>query len=255
MSQLPFALWLTVSPAFKRFDQRLLCRLSKRVSIARWEYMQTADEPCCLHIAIDLLHGYLQKHCSQTRVHLVGHGLSGVVAWLYAQRYPEHVRSLTLLSVNANPAVNWQAHYYALRQLLPCSREIVLAQMVRMLFGSCSYDITRMLIQILEQDLDMGLALHSLAGAQTIDSAQVEPPLLVCRGAQDAVVDAASRWQPWLKPSDRIWTCPDSYHFFHYDQPRQVETALLDHWQQVEQRCPAAAVPGTRHSIKASINL
>ncbi|MEM9979854.1 MAG: alpha/beta fold hydrolase, partial [Cyanobacteria bacterium P01_D01_bin.2] len=165
MSQHPSALWLTVSPALKRFDQRLLCRLSKRLSIARWEYMQTADEPCCLHIAIDLLHGYLQKHCSQTRVHLVGHGLSGVVAWLYAQRYPEHVRSLTLLSVNANPAVNWQAHYYALRQLLPCSSEIVLDKMVRMLFGSCSYDITRILIQILEQDIDTGLALHSLAGA------------------------------------------------------------------------------------------
>ena len=252
MSHHPSALWLTVSPAFKRFDQRLLCRLSKRLSIARWEYIQTADEPCCLDTAIDLLHGYLQKHCPQTGVHLVGHGLSGVVSWLYAQRYPEHVRSLTLLSVNANPAVNWQAHYYALRQLLPCSREVVLAQMVRMLFGACSYDITRILLQMLEQDLDMGLALHSLAGAQTLDSAQVEPPLLVCRGAQDAVVDAAERWQPWLKASDRIWTCPDGHHFFHYDQPRRVETILLDHWQQVEQHRPAAA--STRRSIKASIN-
>lgn len=241
MSYVPSALWLTASPSLKRFDQRLLCRLSKRVSISRWDYIQTVDEPCCLDVVINLLYDYLQEHFASTNqgIHLIGHGLSGIVGWLYAQRYPDHVKSLTLLSVGVNPAVNWHAHYYALRQLLPCSREIVLAQMVRMLFGSRSYDITRLLIQMLERDLDTGLALHSLVNCQAIKSAQIQPPLLVCRGAADAVVDPPEHWQRWLKSGDRIWTCPDGYHFFHFDQPRLVETTILNYWQQVEQRVPA----------------
>ena len=168
MSQLPYALWLTVSPYLKKFDQRLLCHLSKRISVSRWEYMQSVDEPCCLENAISLLHEYLAGYYGHRRqqVHLVGHGLSGIVGWLYTQRHPEHVKSLTLLSVGANPAVNWHAHYYALRQLLPCSREIVLAQMVRLLFGDRGCDITRALVRLLAQDLDSGLALHSLAEAE-----------------------------------------------------------------------------------------
>jgi pimeloyl-ACP methyl ester carboxylesterase len=245
MSHLPSALWLTVSPNLKKFDQRLLCSLSKRVSIMRWEYMQTEDEPCSLEVAINLLYEYLHGHFVHTHkpVHLIGHGLSGIVGWLYAQRHPEHVRSLTLLSVGANPAVNWHIHYYALRQLLPCSREMVLVQMVRMLFGPRSYDITRLLVQMLAQDLDTGLALHSLVAHQEIASSQIKPPLLVCRGANDAVVETAERWRPWLKPSDRIWNCPQGHHFFHFDQPRQVETIILKHWQQVDQLNPISIAP------------
>lgn len=245
MSHLPSALWLTVSPHLKRFDQRLLSCLSKRVSVMRWEYMQTEDEPCSLDVAINLLYEYLQGHFAHTRqsTHLIGHGLSGIVGWLYAQRYPEHVRSLTLLSVGANPAVNWHAHYYALRQLLPCSRDVVLAQIVRMLFGARSHDITRSLVQLLAQDLDTGLALHSLVDNQEIKPAQVQVPLLVCQGGHDAVVGRSDRWQSWLKPGDSVWTCPQGHHFFHFDQPRQVETAVLNHWRQIDQLTPVSITP------------
>lgn len=235
MSQRLSILWLTISPNLKKFDHRLLSNLSKRVAVARWEYVQTSDEPCCLETVISLLHGYLQGCDSRKRIHLVGHGLSGIIGWLYAQRYPQHVRSLTLLSVGGNPAVNWHAHYYALRQLLPCSREIVLAQMVRMLFGRRSCDITHALMYQLAQDLDTGLALHSLVNRQTIKAAQIEPPLLVCQGEHDAIVASSAGWQSLLKPSDYIWTCPKGHHFFHFDQPGLVETTLLNYWQQIEQ--------------------
>ena len=245
MSHLPSALWLTVSPALKRFDQRLLGCLSKLLTIMRKEYMQTEDEPSSIEITINLMYEYLQGHFihTQKNVHLVGHGLSGIVGWLYAQRYPEHVRSLTLLSVGGNPAVNWHAHYYALRQLLPCSREIVLAQMVRLLFGPRSYDITRLLIQMLAQDLDTGLALHSLVEHQDIEPARIRPPLLVCRGDHDAVVDTADRWQPWLTSRARIRVAPKGHHIFHFDQPRQVEAAILKHWQQVDRLNPVSIAP------------
>ena len=84
MSCLPSALWLTVSPALKKFDQRLLNYLSRKVSIMRWEYMQTEDEPCSLETVIDLLYEYLQGHFvhTQKNVQLIGEGLSCSVGCL-----------------------------------------------------------------------------------------------------------------------------------------------------------------------------
>ena len=159
------------------------------------------------------------------------------------------MRALSLLSVGGYPAVYWLAHYYALRQLLPCSRDIVLAQMVRLLFGPRSYDITRLLIQMLAQDLDTGLALHSLVEHQKIEPARIQPPLLVCHGDHDAIVDTAERWQPWLKSSDRTWVAAQGHHFFHFDQARPVAATLLDHWQRVDRLRPVSVAPAL---LKAS---
>ncbi|NEP59648.1 MAG: hypothetical protein F6K31_21985 [Symploca sp. SIO2G7] len=110
-----------------------------------------------------------------------------------------------------------------------------------MLFGPRSHDTNRSLIQILAQDLDTGLALHSLVAHQIVESAQVRVPLLVCRGAYDAVVADAKHWQSWIKADDRIWVCPQGYHFFHFDYPRQTEAVVLDHWQRVDQLVSVAS--------------
>jgi pimeloyl-ACP methyl ester carboxylesterase len=140
MSRSPDALWVNVSPALRRFDRPLLNVLSRQVAIAEWQYYQTADEPTSLEVALVLLHDYVQKCVSEASeqefqpLHLLGHGTGGLLAWLYARRYPERVRSLTLLSVGAYPAVDWQAHYYAQLQFLPCCREALLTQMVYTLY-------------------------------------------------------------------------------------------------------------------------
>jgi len=60
-------------------------------------------------------------------VHLVGHSTGGA-RLLYARRYPETVKSLTLLGVGTYSAVDWQAHYYVHRQVL--SRQEILTAMV-----------------------------------------------------------------------------------------------------------------------------
>ncbi|MEO1591736.1 MAG: alpha/beta hydrolase [Cyanobacteria bacterium J06632_22] len=235
------ALWLTVSPALKKFDQRLLCELNRRRPILRWEYRQTADEPCCLETPVSLLQDYLKAY--DRPVHLLGHGLSGVVGLAYVQRFPQRVKSLTLLSVNATPAVNWHAQYYALRQLLPCSRDIVVAQMARLLFGPRSYDLTRVLVELLKQDLDTGLALHSLASHNTFDPAGIEPPLLVCYGGQDDILNRPMHecWQPYLKSSDALWQCSSGRHFFHFEQPKAVAQAIQHYWRQLSERAVAPA--------------
>lgn len=227
------ALWLSVSPCLKRFDQRLLVHLAQKTQISCWDYAQTADEPCCLPIAVTLLHDYL-KQCDRP-VHLLGHGISGVVGLCYAQQYPQRVRSLTLISVGAHPAVSWHAHYYALRQLLPCRRDIILGQMARLLFGVQNTAAMNALVKLLQQDLDTQLTLHSLVQQTTLPTGGIEPPLLVCHGAHDVVVDSNTQvhWQNWLKTGDRLWQCPEGKHFFHYDYPQRVAQVIQDYWQQM----------------------
>ncbi len=248
-------LWLSVSPHLRCFDQRLLSQLVKAAPVRRWEYCQTLDEPCCIESAVAALHEYvnarvaLEKSSGQVnyKVHLIGHGVSGVVGLLYARRYPHQVASLTLLSVGAMPAVNWQAHYYTLRQLLPCSREIILAQMTRLLFGQQPIRLAKALVQLLARDLDSNLTLHSLARYTKISPGGVDVPLLVCNGKEDAIICAQKQtlWGDVMKggnslqescdrvsnDSSRLWLCPQGNHFFHFYHAAAAAHQIVDHWQ------------------------
>ncbi|NJM96430.1 MAG: alpha/beta hydrolase [Phormidesmis sp. RL_2_1] len=227
-------LWLSISPSLKCFDQRLLATLTQCAPIRRWDYCQTLDEPCSLEAVVAALHEYLcQATTPPRKVHLLGHGVSGVVALMYTRQHPENVASLTLLSVGALPAVNWQAHYYALRRLLPCSREMVLAQMTRLLFGQQPCRLTKAIAQLLSQDLDNHLTLHSLAHHTKISPGGVEVPLLVCSGEFDAIVSFQQQqaWYDWMKPGDRLWVCPQGHHFFQFHHFEAVADAIAQHWQ------------------------
>jgi pimeloyl-ACP methyl ester carboxylesterase len=232
MSRLPDALCLNVSPYLQHFDRPLQHYLAQKVSIAQWEYCQTIDEPCSLDAALVLLHDYLKQRSRP--IHLLGHGVSGLLALLYAQRYPERVRSLTLLAVGAYPAVDWQAHYYAQRNLLPCSRPVLLTRMVEMLFGYSSKPMTRAMVKILEQDLDHSLSPHSLAKQVQLPPIQVSSPLLVCGSVDDTVIDPQQlrSWQPYLShEQSRLWVCPGGRYFFHYFYPHQVGEEILEFWR------------------------
>ena len=59
MHQKTEALWLSVSPSLKCFDQRLLSRLSKGRTVRRWQYCQTTDEPCSVAAVVEALDEYL----------------------------------------------------------------------------------------------------------------------------------------------------------------------------------------------------
>lgn len=232
MSHFPDALWLGVNPSLSQFDQRLCRLLSRQVEISYWSYQQAPDEPCCIQTVVDLLDDYLQPQPQP--LHLIGHGLSGALGLLYARLHPARVKSLTLLSVGSNPAVGWDAHYYALRNHLPCDRQMILIQMAHLLFGCRSSRQMATLAKLLEQILDCELTPHSLAAHQRFSPGGVDVPLLVCNGAHDVIVDpnAHSRWQPWLHSGDRLWTCPEGRHFFHYTHASKTSPVILDFWQQ-----------------------
>ena len=232
MSTPPDGLWLCANPSLKKLDRSLLKQLNQQTEIHCWDYSQSPDEPCDVEGAIALLHDYVQ-HLPRP-IHLIGHSLSGVLALLYARQHPDKVRSLTLLSVGAEPEISWHSHYYALRNLLPCKRDVVLNQMVRLLFGPQSLARTLQFAQILSQVLDTELALHSLTSRTALALGSVEMPLLVCQGNQDVILDpnAQVQWNPFLKSGDRVWKCPEGRHFFHYEHPQRTSQAILHFWHQ-----------------------
>lgn len=236
MSALPDALCLSASPHLQVFNHPLLQSLAQHTSIAQWEYQQTPDEACSLDVGLVLLHDYLKHHARP--IHLIGHGISGLLALLYAQRHPERVRSLTLLSVGAYPSVDWQALYYVQRNLLPCSRQFLLTRMVNMLFGYSSQPMTKALVKILGQDLDDSLSPHSLVKCLSltpIQVIQVAVPLLVC-GSVDDVVTAPQQLRSWQQyfsedAESKLWVCPGGRYFFHYFYPQQTGEQILNFWK------------------------
>ena len=230
MSKLPDALWVNVSPSLRRFDRPLLNALSQRMIIAEWQYCQTPDEPTSLLAALELLDHYVKQF--DRPVHLLGHSTGGLLALLYARRYPEKVLSLNLLSVGVYPAVDWQAHYYVQSLLLPCPREVILTQTVRNLFCPQSPAITQKYKEILEEDLNNSLSPHSLYQRVSISPIEVSVPLFVCAGRDDVIIDhnLCSGWQSYLKGGDRLWQCPGGGYFFHHFHPQQVTEQILDFW-------------------------
>ena len=195
MVSIPNSLWVCVNPNLIRFDQRLANLLNRQADVQRWTYRQSADEPCCINTALDLLHDHMRQQPQP--IHLIGHGLSGALSLLYARMYPHRVKSLTLLSVGSNPAVGWHSHYYALRKLLPCRREMILAQMARMLFGPQNTARIMGLAKLLANVLDSELTPNSLMGHSGFSPGGIEAPLLICCGGYDTIVDPNThgKWQ------------------------------------------------------------
>jgi pimeloyl-ACP methyl ester carboxylesterase len=229
-------LWLNVSPSFKRFDKLILQRLCRDVPISYWEYIQTADEASSIQNAVNLLEEYISGRGQP--VHLVGHGLSGVVALTYARQFPDRVLSLCLLAVAAQPGITWQSQYYIKRQLLPCSQMQLLAQMAQLLFGGTLPYAPMAIVQALARDLMASPSPHSLCQVSALPEGGVTMPLMVCSSPMDPVASPprVGRWIEFFKPGDTFWRCPEGDHFFHHRQPELVANQLLKFWGQIQQR-------------------
>jgi pimeloyl-ACP methyl ester carboxylesterase len=233
------ALWLTATPSLQYFDQPLLRQLSKTYIIANWQYRYGLDEGGCLDEAIEMLHDYLADRREPIR--LLGHGMGGVLALLYARKYPSRVSSLTLLGVAERPAVTWHAYYYIQRQGSSCSAQQILVRMVRCLLGgNLSHPIGH-LVAALAKDLEQGLSLHSLLQIGSLPQGGVEMPLLVCSGTEDPIahLSAVVDWNRWFKPEDNIFWVPSTQHLFHYCHAELLSDRIEEFWQMSAEPVPS----------------
>jgi surfactin synthase thioesterase subunit len=226
--------WINANPSFKCFDNRIIRYLSQQIPIIYWEYHQELDEASSREIALTLFHDYL-KSKSQP-IDLIGHGTGGLLGLLHARKHPERVKSLTLLGVGCSPTIDWQAHYYQMRKLLPCSQDIILARMVQMMFGHQSRTNTKNLVEILKQDLYTAPTAHSLYQLDRVESAEVLMPMMVCGSDNDGIIDGSALrgWLDYLKDDDLLWINPLGHHFFHYFFPEYTGRKIIKFWQNIE---------------------
>ena len=231
----PHVLWLNVSPRLKSLSYPLLKVLDKKSRIACWEYSHDVDEGNAIDIAVDVLHQYLKT--LEQPVHLVGHSTAGLVGLLYSRQFPQQVKSLSLLSVGVYPAIDWQAHYYTQLRLLPCSRSCILRQMTKEIFGLQKEDAYQYLERILEDDLKYSPSPHSLWKIWSTNQGGCNVPMFIAGAKDDTILtmDAIRAWRFCLKPTDRIWECPQGRYFFHRFCPEQTSEALLSFWDSVEE--------------------
>ena len=231
--------WINTNLSFKHFDGRIVRYISNQIPIAYWEYHQELDEASSMNIALTLLHDYLKSKSEP--VNLIGHGTGGLLGLLYARKYSHRVKSLTMLGVGSAPSIDWQAHYYQMRKLLPCSQDVVLGRMVQMMFGHQNHKNVTKLVEILKQDLRNAPTAHSLYQLERVKSGAVSMPMMVCGSENDGICDrsALQGWSDYLKKDDVLWTSPEGHHFFHYFFPELTGRKIIKFWQNVEVRSQA----------------
>ena len=224
-------LWVSGSPSLRCFSMPLIKRISKHIDIAGWEYFQSLDEPGCMNTAVELLYSYLKT--KQLPTHLIGHGIGGTIALIFARQYPQFVKSLTLLSVAAQPANTWHINYYQQRQIYSLSRREALLNTIYNLFREQVIYHPQKLINNSNKDLDNLPLMHSLFDIEKLPVGGVSMPLMICGGQVDPILSYLElyKWKQWLKPEDIIWKCPQGGHFFHYFEPDLVCEEISKFWE------------------------
>ena len=227
-------LWINASPSLKYFHRRLLNNLSKVVEIELWEYYQTLDESSSIVGGIDLLHEYLSKY--DDRVHLIGHGIGGVVALGYARIYPAKIASLTLLSVAVQPGIDWHSYYYTQLRCLPFSRECILRSTAKGLFPHTGSNHIQDLVDRLRKDLVESPSNNSLYRLDILPAGGVEMPMMICGGQDDPVITSSLLygWTNYFKSVDTIWCAATGGHFFHHFHSELVSYQIQHFWQKLE---------------------
>ncbi len=227
----PEVVIVSTNPISDRLDVSLARFLGKNRGVAQWIYSEASGDVAST--TGEVLYGLESYLAGFTPVHLIGHSLNGMLAFLYAQKFPERVLSLTLLSVGKNIAMSWVCQYYFNLNFLPICRECLLKQMAVNLFGNLPSTELNFYIGLLERDLSYGFSPHSPFNLVCRRNEQLQVPLLVCGSKDDFICDPNSlhSWQTLLKPNDRFYLFNSGGHFFHHFQAEAVGKIIEEFWQ------------------------
>ena len=216
-------LWIDLQPSLYCLFKRTAQTLGQNFKVKRWSFEHDLDESCDLEVVHSLLRQTIES-CS-TPVHLVGHGISGTIAYLYAQNHPKNISSVSVLSVDTRSTNQWTSHYQSMRSQLPCSRFHILSHLGRLLVENKTEDVGNIMTRLMAKCLDNDFVYGSIVKSQSITNLnKVEVPVLVINGEKDFVVDEQSeiRWCHNLKPGDCYQKIANGRHFFPFTEWSQT---------------------------------
>ena len=225
-------LWIDIQPSLYCLFKRTAQALSQQYGVKRWSFEHDPDESC----DIEIIHGLLKQTVenSPEGVNLVGHGLSGTIAYLYAKKYPKNVCSVSLLSVDVKSCNQWTSHYQTMRNQLPCSRYHILGHLSKLLVETHAEHVQVIISRLLAKCLDNDFVNGSIIkNAEMENLNKINVPILVVNGGQDFVIDHLSqkRWQQNFKPGDCYQTIDSGRHFFpfsHWQQTAKMIESFID---------------------------
>ena len=227
-------LWIDLQPTLHCLNKRVAQLLSRSFAVQRWSFQHDLDESCSVATVHDLLRETLLGAAEP--MHLVGHGISGTIACLFAEKYPCLVKSLTLLSVDTLSTNHWSSHYLDMRSQLPTSRQAILSHLSSLLFSTNNARAAEILPCLLAKCLDTEFIQGSIVNKQATNNLHApEVPTFVLNGGSDFVVDANAhdRWSETLKSGDRYVCMSKGRHFFQLDHAQQVADLIISFIQMV----------------------
>ena len=216
-------LWIDLQPSLYCLFKRTAQTLGQNSQVKRWSFEHELDESCDVEFVHRLLRQSIEN-CS-TPVHLVGHGVSGTIAYLYAQKYPKNISSVSVLSVDTHSTNQWTSHYQSMRSQLPCSRFHILSHLSQLLVDRQTEQVGHIMPRLLAKCLDNDFVYGSIFKTQAITNLnKAEVPILVINGEKDFVVDEQShdRWRHYLKPGDCYHKVANGRHFFPFTEWSQT---------------------------------
>ena len=222
-----YILWIDLQPSLYCLFKRTTQSLSQNFEVKRWSFEHDLDESC----DVDTVHGLLRQTIdnSSRPVHLVGHGISGTIAYLYAQKYPNNISSVSALSVDTHSTNQWTSHYQSMRSQLPCSRFHILSHLSSLLVNGNSEQIRSVVTRLLARCLDNDFVYGSIVKSQIIENInKANVPILVINGEKDFVIDEQScdRWRHYLKPGDCYQKIANGRHFFPFTEWSQTSNMI-----------------------------
>ncbi|BEV35975.1 alpha/beta hydrolase [Synechococcus sp. M16CYN] len=224
---LPTILWIDLQPILHCINQRLIKILVKNRLIKYWSFQHDLDEACSIATIHELILETMRRE--NRKYHLIGHGISGTIAHLFANKYPETVHSTILLSVDTAITNQWTSHYLKMRNQFSCSRERILMHLSSCLFREKVSKNNLTMVSLLAKCLDQEYTIGSIASQYILGSIRIASvPTLVINGNDDFVVDrnANQRWVGQFKPGDHYRSIKNGRHFFHYEDPRQTSQII-----------------------------
>jgi carboxylesterase len=168
--------------------------------------------------AENVLNGLLHDH---EQVHLVGFSMGGLIAAYLAAKYPQRVRSLTMLSApiyTINP-----------KQLFKTIAEAI---QMSMRTGNRQEDVSRYLMKVKATPLRSLAHFKRLVQTVKAQLSEVEVPILIIQGEQDDLVEARSAtyiYEHVKSKEKQLHFFPESRHMICYDcEAEQVCRLVAD---------------------------
>lgn len=220
-------LWIDLQPSLYCLFKRTAQSLGQQFEVKRWSFEHDLDESCDIEIVHSLLKQTISNYSDP--VHLVGHGISGTIAYLYAQKYPEYILSASVLSVDTHSMNQWTSHYHRMRSQLPCSRYHILSHLSSLIVNNDTEQVRNIVTRLLARCLDNDFVYGSIIKSQRIENVnKANVPILVINGEKDFVVDEQSydRWKHYLKPGDCYRKIANGRHFFPFTEWSQTSNMI-----------------------------